>query len=47
MRSERDRYIKQLMEKYNVYNERDLTSVVTCEEYNKLIDLELSMVRGA
>lgn len=28
-------------------NERDLNKVVTCEEYNKIIELELSAVRGA
>jgi len=35
------------MEKYNIYNERDLSNVVTDEEYNKMIELELSVVRGA
>lgn len=47
MKSERDRYVKALMEKYNIYNERDLNGIVTHEEYNKMIELELSVVRGA
>ena len=47
MKSERDRYIKSLMEKYNVYNIRALNSAVTADEYNKVIELELRVVRGA
>lgn len=47
MKSERDRYVKSLMEKYNIYNERELNSVATHEEYNKMIELELSVFRGA
>jgi hypothetical protein len=47
MKIERDRYIKTLMEKYNVYNVKELNSVVTAEEYNRIIDLELRVARGA
>lgn len=47
MKSERDRYVKSLMEKYNIYNERELNSVATHEEYSKIIELELSVFRGA
>lgn len=47
MKSERDRYVKALMEKYDIYNERDLNCVVTHEEYDKMIELELSVIRGA
>lgn len=46
MKIERDKYIKELMEKYNVYDKRVLNEVVTQEEYNKLIELELNAVRG-
>jgi hypothetical protein len=47
MKSERDRYVKSLMEKYNIYNQRKLNIVATHEEYNKMIELELSVFRGA
>lgn len=46
MKAKRDKYIKELMEKYNVYDKRTLNSVITQDEYNKLIELELSAVRG-
>ena len=42
---ERDRYIKLLMEKYNMYNEKELYSVINNEEYDKLIELQLDAVR--
>jgi hypothetical protein len=47
MKIERDKYIKSLMEKYNVCNRTELHEVITAEEYNKVIELELSAVRGA
>lgn len=47
MKSEKDKYIKKLMEKYNVYEQRQLHSVITQEEYEKLIKLQLSAARGA
>lgn len=47
MKSERDRYVKALMEKYDIYNERDLNRVVTHEEYDKMIELELKVIRGS
>jgi hypothetical protein len=47
MKIERDRYIKSLMEKYNIYNRAELHKVITAEEYNKIIELELSVARGA
>lgn len=47
MRTERAKYIKRLMEKYSIYDERELHSKITHEEYNKLIELELNAVREA
>lgn len=46
MKAERDKYIKKLMEKYNVYDKRGLNGVATYEEYNKMLELELRAVRG-
>ena len=47
MKTEKNKYIKELMEKYNIYEERELHKVISGEEYNKLIVLELKVVRGA
>ena len=46
VKSEKDRYIRKLMEKYNVYEQRQLYSIITQQEYEKLIKLQLDAVRG-
>lgn len=43
---EKYKYIKELMEKYNVQSARNLYSTITCKEYNKLIELQLSMLNN-
>lgn len=43
---EKYKYIKELMEKYNVQSARNLYSTITCKEYNKLIKLQLNMLKN-
>jgi hypothetical protein len=46
MKREKEKYLKELMQKYNVSYRRNLDSVMTAEEYDKLVELELQTARG-
>lgn len=45
MGNEKYKYIKELMEKYNVQNARNLYGTITGKEYSKLIKLQLNIVK--
>lgn len=42
---EKYKYIKELMAKYNLQNPRSLYGTITGKEYDKLIELQLNIVR--
>lgn len=46
MKQEKEKYLKELMQKYNVSYRRSLDPVMTAEEYDKLVGLELQTARG-
>jgi hypothetical protein len=46
MKREKEKYLKELMQKYNIEDRRELNTVMNSKEFDKLVGLELKCARG-